>query len=159
MNDAADGRAEYVHHVWPARPVHLAAVRAEVRRWLAPLGLGEATEDDLVLAVSEAASNAAEHAYLPATAGDTVELSCWVEARAVCIEIVDHGTWQPPAPVPGIRGRGLRIMSRLVESMQVRHDGHDTRVLLRHPAEGFHDGAERAATGSPTGRGTVTARG
>ena len=54
---------EFVHRTWPARPGQLAPLRAEVRRWLAPLGLPERAEDDLVLAVSEAASNCVEHAY------------------------------------------------------------------------------------------------
>jgi hypothetical protein len=31
-------RSEFVHRIWPAYPRHLAAVRAEVRRWLAPAG-------------------------------------------------------------------------------------------------------------------------
>ena len=32
-------RSEFVHRIWPAYPRHLAALRAEVRRWLAPLAL------------------------------------------------------------------------------------------------------------------------
>ncbi|GAA5137852.1 ATP-binding protein [Pseudonocardia adelaidensis] len=139
MSTAAVGHVEYVHHVWPARPVHLASIRAEVRRWLAPLGLTEDTQEDIVLAANEAASNAAEHAYLPVTVGDTVELTFWVEARAVWIEIVDHGRWQAPAPRPGARGHGLKMMSNLVDTVLLHYDGRGTRVLLRHPAVAPHD--------------------
>jgi serine/threonine-protein kinase RsbW len=134
MSDAAVGRVEYVHHVCPARPVHLASIRAEVRRWLDPLGLTEGTQQNIVLAANEAASNAAEHAYLPATAEDTVELTFWVESPAICIEIVDHGRWRAPATLPGARGRGMMIMSNLIHTVLIHHDSRGTRVLLRHPA-------------------------
>ena len=50
-------RSEFVHRSWPAYARHLAALRAEVRRWLAPLALPGDAEDDLLLAVNEAVSN------------------------------------------------------------------------------------------------------
>ena len=68
-----------MHRTWPAHPRHLTALRAEVRHWLAPLALLGTAEIDLVLAVNEAASNCVEHAYTPATADDTVELTFWTE--------------------------------------------------------------------------------
>ena len=84
-------RSEFVHRSWPAYPRHLAALRAEVRRWLAPLALPGDAKNDLLLAVNEAASNCVEHAYTPATVDGTVELTFWTEPRSVCVEIVDHG--------------------------------------------------------------------
>jgi serine/threonine-protein kinase RsbW len=89
-------------------------MRAEVRRWLAPLALTGDAKDDLVLAVSEAATNCVEHAYIPATADDTVELTFWTEPQAVCIEVVDHGVWQTPSDQPADRGRGIQLMQRLM---------------------------------------------
>jgi serine/threonine-protein kinase RsbW len=128
--------SDFVHRVWPAHPCQLSPLRAEVRRWLVPLGLGEDAEDDIVLAVAEAASNCVEHAYLPATADDTVELTFWTEPRAVCIEIVDHGTWQAPSAYPTARGRGIEMMQRLIAIVQIRHDTRGTSVFLRHPLPG-----------------------
>ena len=93
-------RSEFAHRTWPAHPRHLATLRAEVRRWLAPLALLGDAEIDLVLAVNEAASNCVEHAYTPATADDTVELTFWTEPRRVCVEIVYHGAWRPPPASP-----------------------------------------------------------
>jgi serine/threonine-protein kinase RsbW len=133
MSDAEPGHVEYVRHVWPARPVHLASIRAEVRRWLTPLELTGDTEQDFVLAASEAASNAVEHAYQPTTAEDTVELTFWLEAHAICIEIVDRGHWRAPAPAPGSRGRGLMLMSNIIHTVLIHYDARGTRVLLRHP--------------------------
>jgi serine/threonine-protein kinase RsbW len=128
--------AEFVHLSWPADPRQLAPLRAEVRRWLAPLTLTDDAEDDLVLAVSEAASNSVEHAYTPPAADDTVELTFWTEPGAICVEIVDHGRWRTPAGQPTGRGRGIEIMQRLVAFVLIHHDHRGTRVLLRHPFSG-----------------------
>jgi serine/threonine-protein kinase RsbW len=128
--------SEFAHRVWPAHPGQLSPLRAEVRRWLAPLALEGDAEDDMVLAVAEAASNCVEHAYLPATADDTVELTFWTEPQAVCVEIVDHGEWQVPSEYPTGRGRGIQIMQRLMAFVLIRHDSRGTRVLLRHPLPG-----------------------
>ena len=129
-------RSEFVHRSWPARPRHLAALRAEVRRWLAPLALPGDAEIDLLLAVNEAASNSVEHAYTPATADDTVELTFWTEPRSVCVEIVDHGTWRTPCGQPTGRGRGIEIMQRLIPVILIHYDRRGTRVLLSHPLPG-----------------------
>ena len=98
--DRGAERSEFVHRSWPAYPRHLAALRAEVRRWLAPLALPGDAKNDLLLAVNEAASNCVEHAYTPATVDGTVELTFWTEPRSVCVEIVDHGGGGPPAVSP-----------------------------------------------------------
>ena len=121
-------------------------MRAQVRRWLAPLALTGDVEDDMVLAVSEAASNSVEHAYLPATAGDTVELTFWTEPDAVCIEITDHGRWLVPSGRPSARGRGIALMQRLMALVLIHHDTRGTQVLLRHPLPGAPAAALRVAT-------------
>jgi anti-sigma regulatory factor (Ser/Thr protein kinase) len=128
--------AEFVHRIWPAHRRQLAPIRAEVRRWLAPLALAGDAEDDMVLAVSEAASNSVEHAYHPATAEDTVDVTFWTEPDALYIEIVDHGVWQTPSEQPTGRGRGIEIMQQRVAFVLIRHDSRGTRVLLRHPVSG-----------------------
>jgi serine/threonine-protein kinase RsbW len=130
----ADGRresVEFAHGVWPAHPRQLAPMRGAVHRWLTSLSLPEDAEDDLVLAVGEAATNSVEHAYRPAMAGDTVELTFWIEPQAVCFEVVDHGVWKVPAGEPTGRGRGIEMMRRLVTFVLIHHDDRGTRVLLR----------------------------
>jgi anti-sigma regulatory factor (Ser/Thr protein kinase) len=91
---------------------------------------GEARED-MVLAVSEAAGNSVEHAYLGATAGDTVEVVFWTEPAAVCVEVIDHGEWRTPRKEPRQRGRGILVMRGLMESVHIDHGPGGTRVLLR----------------------------
>jgi anti-sigma regulatory factor (Ser/Thr protein kinase) len=129
-------RSEFVHRSWPAYPRHLAALRAEVRRWLAPLALPGDAGNDLLLAVNEAASNCVEHAYTSATVDGTVELTFWIEARSVCVEIVDHGRWRTPTGKPTGSGRGTEIMRRLIPVVLIHYDHRGTRVLLSHPLPG-----------------------
>lgn len=131
--DTAANRIEFGHHVWPANPAQLAPIRAEVRRWLAALVLSDDTEGDVVLAVSEAASNAVEHAYRSVTTDDMVELTFWVESRTFSIEVVDHGVWQHPVDSRNGRGRGIELMNKLVQFVMIHYDIRGTRVLLRHP--------------------------
>ena len=150
--------SEFAHRVWPAHPRQLAPLRAEVRRWLAPLALTGDAEDDLVLAVSEAASNCVEHAYSPPTADDTVELTFWTEPHAVCVDIVDHGEWRTPSDQPTGRGRGIEIMQRLIAFVLIRHDTRGTRVLLRHPLPGTPTPRCNPCSASAHSKGSDSAR-
>lgn len=124
---------EFVRQAWPADPRHLVGLRAEVRGWLTPFALDGDTEDDLVLAVGEAASNSVEHAYAPPAVAGIVALTFWIEDHAICIEVVDHGVWRPPVEQSNGRGLGIPMMQRLTAFVLIRHDSRGTRVLLRHP--------------------------
>ena len=123
----------FVRRTWLADAGQLASIRSEVRRWLGSLGLIEDAASDVVFAVSEAATNAVEHAYRRPAAADVVELTLWTEGAAICIEIADHGRWRPPASseLSG-RGRGIPMMRALLDSVLISYDEHGTRVLLRH---------------------------
>jgi serine/threonine-protein kinase RsbW len=122
---------DYAFGIWPAQPRQLAPIRVELRRWLAPLGMTGEAQENMVLAVGEAAANSVEHAYPEASEDDTVELIFWTEPDAVCIEIVDHGLWQTPPTEPLERGRGIPIMRRLMDSVLIQHGPDGTSVLLR----------------------------
>ena len=121
---------------WAADPVQLPHIRAHTRRWLAVLGLDKDTEQDLVLAVNEAASNAIEHAYPSPGPGDQVTVSFWTEPRHLNVEVADRGRWRQPDADCGHRGRGILIMKKTVESLSIRKNPHGTRVRLRHPLAG-----------------------
>lgn len=157
MESHAPGRIEFVHRRWPADPGQLSVIRRELAGWLAPLSLTDDETADVVLAVDEAAANAVRHAYGPDETG-SVELTLWTEARSedghsedghsedgqagdgqgdagqatLCIEVVDHGSWRPPAEQPTEGGRGIPLMSTMSESVLIHHDERGSRVLLRH---------------------------
>jgi two-component sensor histidine kinase len=101
-----------------------------------PLALTEEARQDLVLAVSEAATNAVAHAYTPATTPDTVELTSWTEDHTVWFEVVDHGQWRTPSDRPIGQGLGTPVMQRAVEAVLIHYDRRGTRVLLSHPLPG-----------------------
>ena len=138
----APGRIEFVHRSWPADPEQLAVIRRELSGWLAPLALTEDETADVVLAVDEAAANAVRHAYGPDEAG-IVELTLWTESGTLCIEIVDHGSWRPPAERPAEGGRGIPLMSHMSESVLIHFDDRGSRVLLRHRIPDRDDERER----------------
>ena len=141
MSHATPDRVEFAHGSWPAHPLQLAPIHAEARRWLAPLNLSDDTERAFVRAVDEAASNVVEHAYGPVTtddvtsddvtSDDVVELTFWTEDQTVCIEIVDHGRWQPPDGIFSSRCSGFATMIQLMQTVLVHYDIRGTRVLLR----------------------------
>jgi serine/threonine-protein kinase RsbW len=120
----------FKYQTWPADGRWLAAIRAALRGWLAVFALSDDLEDDVVLAVNEAASNCIEHAYAPETLDGTVELTLWTEHGSICIEIVDHGEWCYRSSSATYRGRGILIMERLMTLATIHHDERGTRVLL-----------------------------
>ena len=149
MDQEAIGRVEFVHRSWPADPAQLTVIRHELARWLAPLSLSEEEVADVVLAVDEAAANAVRHAYGPDEAG-IVELTLWTEAEGtpsatLCIEVVDHGHWRPPAEQPVEGGRGIGLMSTMAEAVLIQYDGRGSRVLLRHRVPDAEAGIEAPA--------------
>ncbi|WP_246633214.1 ATP-binding protein [Pseudonocardia nigra] len=131
MEQDVPGHVEFVHRSWPADPEQLVLIRRALAGWLAPLALTEEETADVVLAVDEAAANAVRHAYGPDESG-AVELTLWTEADTLYIEVVDHGSWRPPAERPTEGGRGISLMHTMSEAVLIRFDDRGSRVLLRH---------------------------
>ncbi len=144
MEQNASGHVEFVHRSYLADPQQLVLIRRELAGWLAPLALSEADTADVVLAVDEAAANAVCHAYGPGVSG-AVELTMWTEPDTLCIEVVDHGHWRPPAAEPVEGGRGIGLMSTMAEAVLIQYDGRGSRVLLRHRVPDAEAEVEAAA--------------
>ncbi len=136
MTDSS-GHIEFLHRSWPADSAQLSVIRHQLAGWLAPLRLTDDETADVVLAVDEAAANSVRHAYGPGEPG-AVELTLWTEPgdesqpATLCIEVVDHGRWQPPAEQPVEGGRGISLMTTMSESVLIHYDERGSRVLLRH---------------------------
>ncbi len=117
----------------------LRSARRALAAWLEPLDLDPEDVDNLLMAVSEALSNALEHAYpgvpvdatTPAAAPVTLQASLGVDG-VVRIAVGDRGRWRRPAVHPGNRGRGLQMMRLLVDTVVLDHDrpGGGTTVEL-----------------------------
>ncbi|MGY1744402.1 SpoIIE family protein phosphatase [Blastococcus sp. SYSU D00695] len=134
----------------PAVPSSLPAVRRRVGAWLDQLGMGEQDRVGIMVAVGEAAANAAEHAYRDTEPGP-MHVSAAVDLDGVLtVTIRDEGTWRPPDRDPGSRGRGLLIMRQLVDGVVLQGEAGTTvtlRLRLRRTpdTDGEHPPAGTAA--------------
>jgi len=120
-----------LHLELPADPSVIADIRHAVRSWLA----GRAEDEmvaDLVLACSEAASNAVEHAYRGREPG-TVEVDGAIHGAELTLVIRDHGRWA--SPVPSDRGRGRTVMEALVDELVIDRGEDGTEVRFRRTLE------------------------
>lgn len=111
---------------YPAVPESAARVRHTLERWLAERGTAIEARQDIVLAASEAAANAVEHAYGPADA--TFRLVARHSDGEIELAITDSGSWRPPRDD---EGRGLVFMNALMDAVQVDPGPAGTTVLMR----------------------------
>jgi anti-sigma regulatory factor (Ser/Thr protein kinase) len=114
--------------------------RQRVREWLIAWSWPADQFDDIVLAVSEAVSNAIEHAYVGQPPG-MVEVRGGVETtpdgqRWMTMIVRDHGRWRRPSRDDQNRRRGIPLMRACMDSVTLTRpgDGVGTRVLLRSRA-------------------------
>jgi phosphoserine phosphatase RsbU/P len=119
-------------------------VRAELKRWLTARAWPDEDREDLEFAVSEAVSNAAEHAYRPDASAKEPEPVVAVvvmelidpDGRRAKAIVDDVGVWRSAPPSQEFRGRGLRMIDTLMESCEVNQSSAGTRVtMLSRPVE------------------------
>lgn len=123
--------ARRMHASFAAKPAELATCRHAVRRWLRGLGVEGEDEDLALLAISEAAANATEHAYDAERPG-TFEIDGELDGDDLILRVRDHGRWRDPVTPSGPhRGRGDTIMRAAMDAVEVRSDAGGTEVLMR----------------------------
>ena len=112
-------------------------VRAELRRWLAAQAWPDDDRDDLVYAVSEAVSNAAEHAYRSPGPAEPERVVAVVvtelidpDGRRAKVVVDDVGVWRSATPGQEFRGRGLRMIGTLMEASDVDSRPAGSRVTM-----------------------------
>jgi anti-sigma regulatory factor (Ser/Thr protein kinase) len=120
-----------------AHPVELGRIRRQIAGWAQRSGVPEDVTMDLQLAVGEAVANGVEHAY-GADGEGTVEVDVQVRDEppaAVLVRVVDHGTWRTAPAASGYRGRGLLMIERLAQQVQVLCSPGGTEVCfeIRYP--------------------------
>ena len=111
-----------------------ALARRLLRQWLTGQRWPPDEADDLVLAVSEAVTNAVEHAYPTGHFGtvrlEANEIAGPDGARHVVATVSDDGRWRPPPRDPGNRGRGLAMMRAATYALRLDNTGTGTRVTM-----------------------------
>jgi anti-sigma regulatory factor (Ser/Thr protein kinase) len=116
-----------LHVILPAEPKTLSQVRRILRRWLNEQGADEAAVAEMTIAVSEACTNAIEHAYAPSPA--TFELHGQARDGEVTLTVRDGGHWR--APRGQNRGRGLSIIVAAMDDVQIDRTATGTEVVMR----------------------------
>jgi GAF domain-containing protein/anti-sigma regulatory factor (Ser/Thr protein kinase) len=116
----------------PAEPTSLAPMRRTLRGWLVSAGADEDEVYDLLVATTEAAANAVEHAYGPVDALFEVEASA--DDDEVTIVVRDFGEWRPPRGRN--RGRGTLLMKELTDHYELSATEAGTEVRLRRSVGG-----------------------
>ena len=112
-------------------PEALASMRALLRRWLRHVGGDEREIAEITTACGEAATNAIEHA---GSGGERFEVSGRLRESEVDIGVRDFGTWRTPRG--GDQGRGLALMSALMDSVEVAPTSDGTTVRVRRRLHG-----------------------
>ncbi len=107
-------------------------LREELDEWLASLQVAALDEFAVLHAVGELITNCLEHAYPPGSQpAGAVELDAALEAGGVLdCTVRDWGTWSD-RPADRERGRGLGMVSGLVDQLTVDRSGRGTTVRFR----------------------------
>lgn len=120
-----------------ADPVVASVARDEVGQWLTALCWLAGQREDIVLALSEAVSNAIEHAYLDQAVG-SVTITGGLETapdgwRRVTVVVRDYGRWRPIPIQHENRRLGIPIMWACMDAVTIGHsaDQVGTLVVLR----------------------------
>ena len=119
---------EVFRRTFPADAHELATMRAELRAWLERSGLPTETREDVVLACTEAATNAIEHAYIGRRGDVLIEAES--EDGALQVSEIDHRRWRHPRPDDS-RGRGLELVRAVIGDIVVERGEGGTTVRMR----------------------------
>ncbi len=119
-------------HTLTAAPSELAGLRQHLREWLDANGVADDVERGIVLAASEAAANAVEHAYGCNGVGIVTVMARFDEER-VALTVRDEGTWRTSRPNTD-RGRGLAIMQALADDFSIEQENGATVLRMSHSA-------------------------
>jgi anti-sigma regulatory factor (Ser/Thr protein kinase) len=109
-----------------ADPAQLRVLRRTLGRWLDTFEPGRDERFQLLLATDEAARNAVEHAYGLEAGSFAVDATH--DGGLITIRVTDAGRWRSPG---GRRkGRGIALMRKLVDEMDIRDLNPGTEVVL-----------------------------
>src|SRR6266568_2889619 len=138
---ASGGNAAPVVRSFPGEPASLPRVRAFVREEAGRASIPVATRDDLLLAVSEACTNAVLH-----SGSAWVEVTWTVSAGRVDVTVKDGGIFDrtvSSALGDHVGGFGIPFMMALMDRVTIRHGSSDSpgtlvvlskrRTANRHP--------------------------
>ncbi len=104
----------------------LSSLREELRVWLGRQEVPARPAEEIILACSEAAANAMEHAY--GTREGPVRVRGRRDGDRVNLSVRDSGSWRPPRESE--RGRGLGVIDAMMDSVEIVRAEEGTEVRL-----------------------------
>ncbi len=117
----------------PSEPSALRSLRALLRRWLEQAAASDVDVHAIVMACSEACTNAIEHAG--AAPDEMIAFEAVLDDGDVAVTVRDRGHWREGRP-PSEQGRGLELIDALMDDVRVETSPGGTTVrLLRHLTE------------------------
>jgi PAS domain S-box-containing protein len=124
---------------FPAKRNELAPLRKRLAAWLEGHGVDADLHQQVMLGVAEACANAVEHAYRGVEAGEVGVRASW-DGSALVVVVNDAGVWQEAQTSAVNRGRGLRIISQVADTMTRVTGPTGTTVTMRFAAAPADDG-------------------
>ena len=127
---SGDTDSSPTRHTFPATPDSIPTIRHQLDRVLDSLDVTPARGADIRLALTEACTNAVQHAY-PQTShpGDMV-IAFQVSAEALTVTVMDSGGGiDGPTPNPGL-GVGLRVIKALADTLTIEHRQPGTSIRM-----------------------------
>ena len=114
---------------YQAKPSMLAPLRGALREWLERAGAADEELHEIVIACNEACTNSIEHP-LRAPGDDFFEVEADCAGGELTLVVRDFGRWRDRSP-SGDRGRGLKFIHALMDSVDVRSTRTGTEVHMR----------------------------
>ena len=111
-----------------SEPSALGSLRGLLRRWLEQIDPSDADVHAIVMACSEACTNAIEHSG--AAPEDTIAFLAQLRDGEVEVTVSDRGRWREHR-LPSDQGRGLELIGVLMDDVQVQRTDDGTTVHLR----------------------------
>ena len=117
---------------WPAVPASVAQARRAVVDFAGQHGATPAALAAIELALSEATTNAVQHAYIDSDAPGPVLITAEPNETCLKVAVQDEGTGMRPRPdSPGL-GLGLPLISQMTQSFEVQQaPGGGTILCMR----------------------------
>jgi PAS domain S-box-containing protein len=113
---------------FPPLAGQIAPARAELRNWLATIGVSDDLAADVLLAAGEAVGNAVEHGHRDIADGAVI-LRAEVSGAALHVSVTDTGRWREPK-TDARRGRGISFMRAVMSDVVLESTAAGTTVQM-----------------------------
>ncbi len=116
-----------------ATPANVTKSRHEFARWMRAFALAKPRTDEILLAVTEAVTNAIEHGS-GCDGSKFVSIRASLHDQSMTATVSDSGHWISSAPEPAVhihRGRGLILIDAFADNVDIVRAADGTRITMQ----------------------------